>query len=991
MITRIVCLANIMIVSSAVRRGAYWNLLEGCLFAPEYANHTEAALAVVSESLGLSSLAELFEHYASQIASAICSSEKDFLTLPPRLLGFTERRQCAEAVFHAFTPANLLNDHREHGHKLLYSHCDAIHKSLTDGLLECFPEIVGYEIVILVGKSLAEDTPIPDDLALQLRRTLQALDEQTFDDYIRRTTDVIAATIVRTLGDQDISRSGPIFAGIEFSGFSEENSRVLDQLLQYRRVEEFQFHEPNVPLYSTEAVLKALRWFGAWIPEANEPSVTYHVIHQLFADMEHCPFINEQMRLLNSICVWIATRHSHFGDPTLLRTLMNLASTVIPQIDMARAAQSILQWSFEVYAQQTEDDTRLPDILVQLGSIAEDIKQCPLYRSSVTLGEDLARWIESTMQNLAQRGASRSQITRALASWPFSTSSPMLVQLRDHLTSLQISQLLSDASPSPNKFRLARRIHDLVSDHEGLDALFTNSDFWRLKQCIPSSDKLHEEDMDAFVLLLIHRGGAIRSPDSTMVNPTVREKHREFVSSSEQVGTRDAAQRAIVISLLERLDAASATHINLAYRTLRFVMSVYTPGKAASDSWCRKYSGDLQHLQAQPLALPITPFCELLQTLASSHFVQTSHHASTWITNLTLSLCGALAARNPFYGAIALILRSSATVAENTMPVLVHVLLEGERSARSANADDALRTALSDHFDEVLSFGDADVRCLRAIIDTVLHLRHFQPPGIRDSLAYETWLRVDYRLLAKNAVRCGAYTTALLFLELAAGEAGEHSPDNTSEDTLFDIYSRIDEPDGFYGIRSSNLNDFLIKRLHHEKQWETAFRYHGAALAARPADDVHSQGIVQSLHAFGFNRLAMTALGSTSSRRSGESESDMSYELGWRTGAWDLPDCRAGQYPGASLYVSLRAVHCERDPTRVDAIIRKSLLQEFTQLRGQGDEDLAGVRQTAQTLMCLRQIRWWKSDLLPALTQGADSQLGNSIRNTFDRIDGFER
>ena len=992
MITRIVCLANIMIVSSAVRRGAYWNLLEGCLFVPEYANHTEAALAGVSRSLGLSSLAELFEHYASQIASAICSLKKDFLSLPPHLLGFKERRQCAEAVFRAFAPANLLHDDRKHGLKLFHSHCAAIHKLPADGLQACFPEIVGYEIVILVGQSLTNNTPIPEDLAMRLRHTMRELDAQTFDSNLRRTTYVIVATIVRTLGDQNISRSGPIYVGTKLSGFGEETMDVLDQLFTFRRVEEFQFHEPNVPLYSTEAVLKALQWFAAWIPEANEPSVTYHVIHQLFADVERCSFINEQMRLLNSICAWISTRRSHFENPTLLRTLMNLSSTIIPQIDTARAAQSILQWGFQSYVKAGEN-ARFVDILVQLGSIAQDYKQCSLDRPAVTLGEDLTHWVESTMQSLVERNTSQPLLTRALASWPFNTSSPLLLRFQDGLTSSQISQLLSEAPPSSNKFRLARRIYNLASDHEDSDAKFTNLDFWRLKQCIPPSDKLHDEDMDAFILLLMHRGGIIRSPDcaSNASTQTVREKHREFVSSPEQISTRDAAQRAIVISLLEGLDAASTSQINLAYRTLRFVMSVYALDKAASESWCRDYAGDLQCLQAYPVSLPVAPCHDLLQTLASSHFVQTSQHQSTWITSLTLSICGALAARERFYGVLALILQASAAVAETIMPVLVHVLLDGERADRSADSD-ALRTALSNHFDEVLSSGDADVGTLRAIIDTVLYLRHFQPPSVRDARAYETWLRVNYRLLAKNSVRCGAYTTALLFLELGAeGEAENHSGDNTTQDILFDIYSRIDEPDGFYGIKSGNLNDFLIKRLHHEKQWDTAFRYHGAALAARPVDAMHSHGIVQSLHAFGFDRLAMTALGSTSSQTNDTKESDMSYELGWRTGAWDLPDCRAGQYPGASLYLSLRAIHCERDSSRVDTIIRKALLQEFTQLQSQGDEDLSGVRQTAQTLMCLRQIRWWKGTLLPTLTHSSDGQLNRKVWGSFNRIDGLER
>ncbi|KZT65045.1 hypothetical protein DAEQUDRAFT_677538 [Daedalea quercina L-15889] len=999
MLTRIICLADMMVVSSAVRRGAYWHLLEGCLFEPMYASYAEAALTSVSERLGLSGLAELFEHYASQTASSICASQKDFLNFPHRLLGFKERRQCAEVAFHAFTPANLLTvcaKDPSHGNHLFRSHCKAIHKPPADGLKECFPEIVGYGIVIAIGKSIGVGEDIPHDLEAQLRDIVRDIEQPSFDIYLHRAADVIAATIVRTLGDQDVSRDGMIYKGIRLAGFDEESITVLDQLVQLRHEAGFHFHEPNFPFYSTEVVLKALRWFSAWVPEAESPAVTYHVLHQLFADMERCPFINEQMRLLNGICVWVATRSRHFEDSTLLRTLMNMTSTIIAQMDMARAAQSILQWGFGVYRRATKGSNHLSDLLVRLGSTAQDYQQASSDGNSVTLGQDLARWTEATMQILAERTALQSHITRAMASWPFDTSSPTLLELRDSLSLHEISRILSDPPVTTNKFRLARRIHDLAVGQQNSNAYAANSHFWRLKQCIPSYDRLHDEDIDAFVLLLIHNGGVIRSPERTgteVATQTVRERHRQFSSSVDQADADHAAMHAIVLSLLEMLDASSAAQIHIAYRTLRCVMSVRTFENSASQALYRDYAGDLLHLRAHPVVFTEDVSEGLPQLLAGTPLLQASRDFPTWISNLTTSLCGALATEDRFYAALGLSIGFSTAFAENIMPVLVHALLCFERSSGHANGGEALRLALSAHFDAVLRHEDADVRCLHAIIDTVLHLRHFHPPGVGDALAYDSWLQMDYRLLGKESIKCDAYTTALLFLELAAeGEAEEVSNGDTAEDTLFDVYSRIDEPDGFYGIRASNLSDFLIKRLHHEKQWDSAFRYHGAALAAHPSDSTHAQGIVRSLHAFGFDRLAMTALGSISSPSQAQdnSQSDMMYELGWRTGIWDLPECRAGQYPGASMYMSLRAVHRERDSSRVDAIIRRSLFQELTQLHSEGNENLTGIRHIAQNLMCLRQIRWWRNELLPLLTKRTRGQPHDCVWDTFSTIDGIE-
>ncbi|KAH9916328.1 uncharacterized protein B0H18DRAFT_884948 [Fomitopsis serialis] len=998
MMTRILCLADTMIVSSAVRRGAYWHLLEGYLYAPKYASHMEAALVGVADRLGLSGPADFFEHYASQMASSICKGGKDFLSFPPRVLGYQERRQCAEVAFHSFAPANLLNEEYKHGYQLFQNHCGAVHKTLVDGLQECFPETVGYQIVISIGAALDEERDLPEDLATQLQYTMRDLGQQIFDLCLRRTTDVVVATIVRSLADQDVSSDGPVHAGLRMAGYDKDSDRVLEHLFHYRRHDEFQFHQPNFPFYSTEIVLKALQWFTAWVPEAQSPAITYHVLHQLFAIMERCPFINEQMRLLNGICVWVATRRQHFEDSTLLRTLMNMASTILSQADMARAAQSILDWCFNVYRRSTERSYHLSDLLVQIGSIAQDYQRAPHDTSSVALANDLVGWIESVMQNLAQRDALRPQIIRALASWPFDTS-PALVELRDSLNVQEISQILSDPPVTAHKFRLARRIRDLTIGQERFAEHLVDSSFWTLKQCIPSSDKLHDDDIDAFVALLFHNGGTIRSPEhasAEMAIQTIRQRHRQMTSSLERSGTQDAAQRAIIISLLEMLDASSAAQINIAYRTLRSVMSVCSLDSSALRTWCREYAGDLSHLQAHPVPVVEKDFGSLPQLLASTHLQQASRDFSEWITNLSMSLCGALAIRDRFYASLSLILQSNATFAENIMPVLVHAVLSSERSARNSDGGQILRLALSDHFDAVLNYEDVDVRCLRAIIDTVLHLRHFHPPDVRDALAYDVWLRNDFRLLSKKSVRCGAYTTALLFLELAAENESEDASDaSAAEDTLFDIYSRIDEPDGFYGIRSSNLSNFLIKRLHHEKQWDTAFRYHGAALTARPSDSIHGQGVVQSLHAFGFDRLAMTALGSVTSQshENNDSQSAMMYELGWRTGTWDLPECRAGQYPGASLYVSLRAFYRERDPNRVDTVVRQSLFQELAQLHYQGNENLTTIRHTTQTLMCLHQIRWWKHEGLMQLSRSRNGQPYNHVWNAFDqtaKIENFD-
>ena len=96
-----------MVVSSAVRRGPYWHLLEAAFHSTHYYRHIEALLTSVSERLGLTRRSEIFDAYASQIAYSIRQSLDSVLRLPPHLLGYDDRKQCAEATFRAFTPTNI--------------------------------------------------------------------------------------------------------------------------------------------------------------------------------------------------------------------------------------------------------------------------------------------------------------------------------------------------------------------------------------------------------------------------------------------------------------------------------------------------------------------------------------------------------------------------------------------------------------------------------------------------------------------------------------------------------------------------------------------------------------------------------------------------------------------------------------------------------------------------------------------------------------------
>ena len=955
MITRMLALGNVMVVSSAIRRAPYFHLLEAVFYGAHFVHHIEAVLEGVSERMGLRSFSDLFQSYASQIAFSIRQADKDILAMPPHLLGYKGRRECAEATFRAFTPINILGGGTSsqaiaHGQRLFRSHCKTIQMEEAAGVRKCFGDIVGYQIVFWSDNLITSPEGELDDLRDLIKARTLCMDEGKGVDYHLRTNlDGIIASIIRTLGDQDFTSTGAIAQALH-QKFGISAVSAFHNLTRYRSLEDVELHRPNLPAYSTLTILSAFDWVIKLVPEVNLASVSYHVLHQLFADVQNTPLVNEQIRLLNGISLWVAIHEADFKELNLLHTLIHGCSSILSQSDLARAAQSMLDWAFVHYRKLAQKDPRLSDILIRICCSANDYARDPKFSG---MGNGLLQWADDQALQCCKIRSLRSQVSRALPAWPHQIS-PELSRIYEEIAVESLSAVLGEARASQNKFRLVRRFRDFAAAQMLDRSQFADADFWRLKECIPLPENLQAEDVDAFSNLLVLNKGQINSFGvEHLHSESLRGRHRGDGRSSSKGKDKWSPQRAIVQSLLSMLDSNCLSQVHGAYSTLRYSMSLPSDDLLQSGSWNQESRTQLGYLQDYP-RLPRQRPIRSLTELAFVEFDPQSIDFATWISHLSILLNDILASTDKFYAQIHPILESDAYFAEQILPVLVHTLLQTEKSG-TIPEDMSFRTRLSDYFMKVLRSNASNIPCLRCVVDVVLHLRYFSPRE-EGSLAHDHWLDVDFYLLGRSAAACGAYTTAVLFLELASDYAKSVPEDVAVDQILYEIYSHIDEPDGFYGIKSTDPHQFLIKRFHHENQWERAFRFHGAGLEANKSNLANNDGLLRSFHAFGFDHLAIDALHNSDSF---SNSSHMSYKLGWRTEMWDLPDQQADGQTGVSLYHALRAIHRERDPHTVDAVVRKALNNEISRLRTLGSENLAEIREVTQNLMCLNQITQW--------------------------------
>lgn len=947
-----------MIIGSAVRRGAYFHILEVQMNSPAFTHHIECILKAVAARMGFKKFSMLFECYSSQIAYSIHNGGFDPYRFPPHLLGYDNLREYAEAAFLPFSLVYLFADGKPGSSKksasgadlknsrtLFANHCKLTQKTPAQGIIRCFSEIVAYQI------NVSMDSNNQDGLEDELRERLKDLHED-LDQLLESNVDGIVVEILRGLGDQDFDPDGEICRTLQMLKESDRAVLNFRSISRYRSSDDFQFHEPNLPAFSTATILRSLAWIGRKIPAAEGPSTTFHVLHKMFAEIQDCPLVNEQLRLLNGISVWIASYPVHFTDNTILRTLVQWCTTCMSQFDLVRAAQSMIEWALAIYAKTGYAETRLPDALITISCAAHDYATNGGEDIITMLGVDLARWIEDQAFELCKRSDLKELVLKALPAWPCDPI-PELAALLDNISCGKLSKILGDTRIS-SKFRVVRRLYDFASRDELPMDRFAQSDFWRLKNSIPPLSQLLDEDVDAFSSLLVCQRGQIRSFEVGQAGRlTICDWHRRLTKRRPD-DIHLQVQGPFILSLHDILQSYDPFQVHIAYKTLRYIASVKMP--EFSPSLIPEGSRELEYLQRYHFP-PRTRVARELSDLQQPSYTRLCKDFPKWITTLCALLSDNLSSRDPFYAQLVTVLETDVAFAEQSLPLLVQSVLQNQPKGNTSSQ------ILSQYFTSVLSQKSASMSCLKCIVDVVLHLRHFRPVNPKDALAYDKWLNISFRLLGSTAITCGAYTTALLFLELAA----EHdipapSEDPHAEAILFDIYSHIDEPDGFYGIKTQDLRHFLVKRFHHEKQWDKAFRFHGAAVEAGSNLPSEVEGVLQSLHAFGFHNLAMNALQSAPpATQATFHSSEMAYHLGWRTETWDLPSNAGERNSGAPLYHALRGIYRERDNQSIDNVVRQCLLGQMEQLRALGDENLFEIRQITQNLMCLDQVRKWRT------------------------------
>ncbi len=957
-------MGNIMISSAEIRRLPYQDLLlTSVREARHYDQTLQSILNSVIRTLNIPSLRKLSDTYIASASLTFLEMSQDLTNIPPSLLGYETRQSSTKGIYLRCLPGGFLYKDSlatsNIGQSQLKSFCRIMKLDDSSLLSRLFSPRVSMRICMefdsspngIISRQQSEDMWN----TFETWATEIARDDEPLSSIWDANIDAIIFDVLRTIGEVDASPGEGLCGAIESNEFC--NLDVFLNLTRFREIMDLRAHRPEPPAYTAVAVLKSLGWITSQVASANTIETVYHVLQRLFDAIGDSILINDQIRYLNAMCLLIASRSDAVTrSQLLLRRLLFGSSILISQPALTNRARSIFHWASEHYERSPERETRYMECLVRVSRASYNLSISP--KSSVrSVGSEAFRWIEQLAMQLHLSTLGQ-QTVEALTLWPTTPGGGLEAAIPIHQSDI-LMKVLAKEGFTTSKFQITRRLQAAVGSGYDLTRFLTR-DFWLLKSCIPEDGNIDEHDSEAFLDLLFRGGGRVMSNAKLHLSShSIGHRHQRACRSSNNKFVMVAPNQTILLCLIDCLYGEDVRQIHLAYETLRRLLPPIKDEIWASWKTAPQEASIIRHPRLRHNIEVDKPDFSVLQTsLISEAWI-----FQNWIASVTQFFCNVLielTTDDMFYSHFHPILAENTEFATQLFPVLVHETLR-RATVHERKLDTPMRRTISAFFNAILAEKSASVQTVRTIIDTFLHLRNFEPHDtsnpLADPLAYEQWLDLDPLLLSQGAANCGSFTTALLILELRSGSGATADP--RVEHIMYHIYGHIEEPDGFYGIPSPNAEDFLMRRIQHEKQWTKALNFHGAQFEARPVYSMNppdSSSIVQAFHCFGLDSVADVL------RSAGPSSPEVTaldLDLSWRTENWDLPVHEGDAIDDASLYLALKSIHCERDLQASHSSVRRMTRREFRHLRALKDEDYAKIESSVRRLLCLREVNNW--------------------------------
>lgn len=967
-LTRILCNGNAVISSALARRAPYYDLLSIGMTKDSYVQHVEAMLRAVATRLGLAHMTNLYGIFANHVTRRQLTEGQENIRIPERICGYQSRRDFVSGAFGqtgwALVVANRMD--------LFESQCTLLNKQLQAGIRECFP-LAAAE---MIQGAFAESTPSVEDGGigrlhngmLELAKASDLCGRASPVDFLRSVSDQVAVALLSWLYESNPTPLEPIFDSFD----NEKGRATLEGVFADAPI--IPMVEPAEPLANSSMIVAGLSWFSDEYHVFDEPASVYSVLQQIITSVQRAAFLSDQIRLVYATGLAIAMTGKCIASPGILKVLMQGFVALLQIPDLFLLVKPMFQWSVSQYLALPQPGSKansvssFSHVLIAAGNCAYAHSRSGEV-DLVGAGESLLTWVEdclASMRSVSVHPQQKASIQAALF-WPRALVESSEAQLTE------INEICEQSDFTDSKFSLVVPLHRALVHRHGVDV---HSPLWQILSSQPTDRKPSLRECDALVEVLAICNGEVEPPSlaEKVTGSSSRGHVRTFFVDRD-------IKMAAVIALAGYLRDDSFVIVDLAARTLRKIFTIVDLDEAATKDACSiDDKRELVLLAAPELQGPLDTRSAPLQTLDvldGDEWTALGRTHKAWISRFTSLLADYRSQDGErFYAQLHPMIEVCETYSVRVLPLLVHsLLLQGHLSDQTGT-----RQLLSRYFIRLLGDDSTDTATVKRIIEVFTYLRKHPPPSVDHKSqplpsSSDSWLTISWVLLSRGAVRCSLYPAALLFLELAHEYNGffidlPEVPDSTAQastpeedegrDLFHDIYSNLDDPDGFHGIQSKDLREKLLHSYRHEQKWDRALEIHGAEYELGIAA---TSGVVGAMASSGLYRLAMATLQMTKQDGILTQQGDhltSPHELAWRTETWDLPVIPMDNASSsANLYAALRAFHRERDTNAISDALNGALYQEAKKLATISTDQPKPNLEAIRTLLCLREARWW--------------------------------
>ncbi|ODO04804.1 hypothetical protein I350_05414 [Cryptococcus amylolentus CBS 6273] len=958
-VTDILWNVNCCVASAAVRQTAVLMLCNLAIDTSAGLPYIQAGLSAAAGRLGLSSASTLCLPYCA--GALVAQAHTNTANSLSRILGFSDRNALHVACLKACGPYLL---HQEQFN--FYSRaCESIHLPTEEVIRQNFPEIASV-IMTLSWSVNQRDKNIESGLvrlaALPGINTVETAKE-LLEDHVDAVRAYVWELIDLNTTPEDIT-----------------------SLLKREKIETATFREIQPPDMESSP--------GSLASTALQPSASVDVVYvvssslatrhgtsssingMVFAAILRLTFlineaflVSEQDRHLRALFCLIAINAKAFRQKMILGTFLHEVLALLDQPNLSHTVLPMVKWGFtRLTTLAGTGPTNTTNLFLQLGrvwSVSHRAVSVPRQQHLAHLLED---WITSALPGW-ETSTVKDSFLQAAALWPDDVRSRLNTPLKS--PTLWELRGLSEANIVGTGSELCKQFKKLAEDdYTGKVApAFMASAFWTIK-----SDMGREwdpEGISAFQELLYMAGGEIRSAPpigASPRKPTANGAHDVFLGISEFTvrllddhhhGVRAAAYRALQ-GMKPHISAAGIeTRLSPVEHNLYEILEPLVLAQSQKEY-------------------------RLSDILDRSSWDSLLCNTEAWALDLARLLCDVASHQDPFYLSINPLLSSQVPL-RHLLPYLVHAVLICDKSNKASPKNSRI---LARYFEQVVQSSQASTETIQTVIDISLYLRQYQAPHTSGKEDNE-WLSIDLVTLSQAAIRCDSYVTALLFLELARDQPVP--PDLTRSNIqriLYDVYSNVDEPDGFYGIQNNDARDALSRRLKHEGSSWAALAWDGAIFNAAGDGPSTILPVVRNLHEIGFSRLASSVVSQAENATNATTEDPFFAELGWRTGNWTLPlSTEAKATPSGLLYEALSAVHKSRDLNTARVAIDEAVRISIEELSKASREKMSSIESITTNLLCLRELQEWNRQQSEDSPKSTVFRAGESFEDSGTRFE----